>query len=74
MTTLRVKVGEQWYTVTVGDLSRAPLEVSVDGQTYFCGSGRAGAGTAAAAAARPPAPQPYHRSGLSPHGGSGQFL
>ena len=35
MTTLRVKVGEQWYTVTVGDLSRAPVEVSVDGQTYY---------------------------------------
>lgn len=34
MTTIRVKVGEQWYTVAVGDLSRSPVEVTVDGQTY----------------------------------------
>ena len=34
MTTLRVKVGEQWYTVEVGDLRHSPVEVSVDGQTY----------------------------------------
>ena len=35
MTTLRLKVGEQWYTVEVGDLSRSPVEVNVDGQTYY---------------------------------------
>lgn len=34
MTTLRVKVGEQWYTVEVGDLRHSPVEVRVDGQTY----------------------------------------
>ncbi len=35
MTTLRVKVGEKWYTVAVGDLSHSPVEVNVDGQTYY---------------------------------------
>ena len=35
MTTLRLKVGEQWYTVEVGDLSHSPVEVNVDGQTYY---------------------------------------
>ncbi len=32
--TLRVKVGDTWHTVTVGDLSRSPVEVTVDGETF----------------------------------------
>ncbi len=35
MPTYRLKVGEQWYTVAVGDVSRSPVEVSVDGETYY---------------------------------------
>ena len=35
LTTIRVKVGEQWYTVEVGDLSHSPVEVNVAGQTYY---------------------------------------
>ena len=35
MATYRLKVGEQWYTVEVGDLGRSPVEVSVAGQTYY---------------------------------------
>ena len=35
VTTLRVKVGEQWYTIEVGDLSHSPVEVNVDGQTFY---------------------------------------
>ena len=34
VTTLRVKVGDTWHTVTVGDLSRSPVEVTVDGETF----------------------------------------
>ena len=34
VTTLRVRVGDNWYTVTVGDLSRSPVEVTVDGETF----------------------------------------
>lgn len=35
MPTYRVKIGEQLYTVEVGDVSRSPVEVSVDGQTFY---------------------------------------
>ncbi len=35
VTTLRVKVGENWYTVEVGDLSRSPVEVTVEGETFL---------------------------------------
>ena len=34
ITTVRVKVGERWYTVEVGDLSHSPVEVTVDGETF----------------------------------------
>ena len=34
VTTLRIKVGERWYTVEVGDLSRSPVEVTVEGETF----------------------------------------
>ncbi len=32
---IRVKVGEHWYTVEIKDLSSSPLEVSVDGETVY---------------------------------------
>ncbi|MDA0733102.1 MAG: hypothetical protein O2909_01360 [Chloroflexi bacterium] len=35
LTTLRVKVGEHWYTVDVGDLTQSPVEVTVDGETFL---------------------------------------
>ena len=35
MPTYRMRVGEEWYTVEVGDVSRSPVEVSVEGQTYY---------------------------------------
>ena len=34
MTTIRVRVGEHWYTVEVGDLSQSPVRVTVDGETF----------------------------------------
>jgi biotin carboxyl carrier protein len=35
VTTLRVKVGDHWYAVEVGDLSRSPVEVTVNGETLY---------------------------------------
>ena len=35
LTTLRVRVGENWYTVEVGDLTQSPVEVTVDGETFL---------------------------------------
>jgi len=34
VTSLRIKVGERWYTVQVGDLSHSPVEVTVEGETF----------------------------------------
>jgi biotin carboxyl carrier protein len=34
LTTIRVRVGEQWYTVEVGDLAQSPVQVTVDGETF----------------------------------------
>ena len=34
MTTIRVRVGDHWYTVEVGDLTRAPVQVTVDGESF----------------------------------------
>ena len=34
VTSLRIKVGERWYTVHVGDLSHSPVEVTVEGETF----------------------------------------
>ena len=34
ITSLRVKVGERWYTVQVGDTRHSPIEVTVEGETY----------------------------------------
>ena len=33
--TLRVRVGDQWYTVEVGDLTQSPIEVTVEGETFY---------------------------------------
>ena len=32
--TVRVRVGERWYTVDVDDLSTSPVTVTVDGETF----------------------------------------
>ena len=32
---IRVKVGERWYTVEVEDLSSSPIKVTVEGETFF---------------------------------------
>ena len=34
MTTIRVRVGDHWYTVEVGDLTQSPVQVTVDGETF----------------------------------------
>ena len=30
----RIKVGQQWYTVEVGDLSTSPIQVTVEGEAF----------------------------------------
>ena len=32
---VRVKVGERWYTVRVKDLTTSPISVDVDGETFY---------------------------------------
>ena len=34
LTTIRVRVGEHWYTVEVGDLGQSPVRVTVDGEVF----------------------------------------
>lgn len=34
LTTIRVRVGDHWYTVEVGDLTQSPVQVTVDGETF----------------------------------------
>lgn len=34
LTNLRIKVGEHWYTVQVGDLTHSPVQVTVEGETF----------------------------------------
>ena len=34
VTRLRVRVGDNWYNVEVGDLSRSPVQVNVDGEIF----------------------------------------
>ncbi|MEC9308573.1 MAG: biotin/lipoyl-containing protein [Chloroflexota bacterium] len=34
LTTLRIKVGDKWYSVQIGDLNHSPVEVTVDGELF----------------------------------------
>ena len=34
LTNLRIKVGDNWYTVQVGDLTQSPVQVTVEGETF----------------------------------------
>ena len=34
LTNLRIKVGDNWYTVQIGDLTQAPVQVTVEGETF----------------------------------------
>ena len=35
VTNLRVRVGDRWYSVQVGDLGHSPVEVTVDGEKVY---------------------------------------
>ncbi len=35
LTSLRIRVGDHWYSVEVGDLSYSPVEVTVEGETIY---------------------------------------
>ena len=54
--TVRVKVGDRWYTVEVGDLSTSPVEVTVDGETIYVEVEGPTGGTRSATR-RPPPPR-----------------
>ena len=56
MPTYRLRVGDQWFTVEVGDVTRSPVEVNVDGQTYYVES----------ESPLPESPQPPSRRGRRP--------
>jgi len=34
LTNLRIRVGNHWYTVEVGDLTHSPVQVTVEGETF----------------------------------------
>lgn len=34
LTNLRIKVGDHWYTVQVGDLTHSPVQVIVEGESF----------------------------------------
>ena len=34
VTTLRIKVGDNWYNVEVGELTHSPVQVTVEGETF----------------------------------------
>ena len=34
VTRLRIRVGDNWYSVEVGDLTSSPVEVTVEGETF----------------------------------------
>ncbi len=34
LTNFRIRVGEVWYTVQVGDLTHSPVQVTVEGETF----------------------------------------
>ena len=35
VTTLRIKVGDNWYNVQVGELTHSPVEVTIEGETFL---------------------------------------
>ena len=35
VTTLRIKVGDNWYVVEVGELTHSPVRVTVEGETFL---------------------------------------
>ena len=35
VTTLRIKVGDNWYEVEVGELTQSPVQVTVEGETFL---------------------------------------
>ena len=35
VTTFRIKVGDNWYSVEVGELTRSPVQVTIEGETFL---------------------------------------
>ena len=78
ITRLRVRVGDNWYNVEVGELDRSPVQVTVEGETFEVEL----EGPGAPARARPRrgrtqtpgilVPPPASR--VNPTGGDGNFI
>ena len=65
--TVRVKVGERWYTIEVDNISTSPLSVTVEGETFEVEvEGLPPAYPAAAASPRPPRHGPTQVSPSTP--------
>ena len=62
---IRVRVGDRWYTVEVQDLSTSPVRVNVEGETFLVEveglPGPTAPSTAPAGAGAPPPPRPATR-------------
>ncbi len=72
LATIRVRIGEQWYTVEVGDLTQSPVQVTVDGETFEVeletdsGPTPPRRGRPASGLAVPDAPSPAHSGSAAP--------
>ncbi len=78
ITRLRVRVGGNWYNVEVGDLSRSPVQVTVDGETFTVEvDGLPGQGPARPRRGRTQTPGilvPPPASRVNPTSGDGNFI
>ena len=76
ITRLRVRVGENWYNVEVGDLDRSPVQVTVDGETFAVELDAAGAGPRPrrGRTQTPGILVPPPASRVNPTGGDGNFI
>ncbi len=77
ITRLRVRVGDNWYNVEVGDLDRSPVQVTVEGETFAVvvdGSGQASARPRRGRTQTPGILVPPPASRVNPTGGDGNFI
>ena len=78
VTRLRIRVGGNWYSVEVGDLSRSPVQVTVDGETFTVEvDGLPGHTSARPRRGRTQTPGilvPPPASRVNPTGGDGNFI
>ncbi len=78
VTRLRVRVGNNWYSVEVGDLTQSPVQVTVDGEVFSVevdgAAGRAPARPRRGRTQTPGIMVPPPASRVNPTGGDGNFI